>query len=106
SIRECEVITTGYQAGFGRARGGVANIVTRSGTDTVDARAFWFARNDRLDSSNIPRPDPVPANYVAGPPKLERYQWGGTAGGPIVRDTAFFFGSFEKLNETRGVNFD
>src|SRR5204863_4897797 len=97
SIKEFEVITTGYQAEFGRAQGGVANIVTRSGTDTVDSRAFWFARNNRFDSSNIPA-------STAKPPKLERYQWGGTGGGPIVKDKAFFFGSFEKLNETRGVN--
>src|SRR5207248_1977730 len=107
SIKEFEVISTGYEAEFGRAQGGIANIVTRSGTDNVDGRAFWFARNNRFDSSNIPAPSPVPTNYVAPkPPKLERYQWGGTLGGPIVRDKAFFFGSFEKLNETRGVNFD
>src|SRR5581483_5212584 len=107
SIKEFEVISTGYEAEFGRAQGGIANIVTRSGTDNVDGRAFWFVRNNGLDSSNIPTPDPVPANYVAPEaPKLQRYQWGGTLGGPIVRDRAFFFGSFEKLNETRGVNFD
>ena len=107
SIKEFEVITTGYEAEFGRAQGGVANIVTRSGTDNIDGRAFWFVRNDKLDSNNIPPPSPVPANYVTPePPKLARYQWGGTLGGPIVKDKAFFFGSFEKLNETRGVNFD
>lgn len=107
SIKEFEVITTGYQAEFGRAQGGVANIVTRSGTGNLDGRAFWFARNNRFDASNIPPPSPVPSGYVAPkPPKLERYQWGATLGGPIVKDKAFFFGSFEKLNETRGVNFD
>ena len=107
SIKEFEVITTGYAAEFGRAQGGVANIVTRSGTDALAGRAFWFTRNDALDSNNIPPPSPLPANYVAPqPPQLERYQWGGTAGGPIVKNKAFFFGSFEKLDETRGVNFD
>jgi len=107
SIKEFEVITTGYEAEFGRAQGGVANIVTRSGTNDVNGRAFWFTRNDKLDANNIPAPDPLPANYVAPePPQLERYQWGGTLGGPIVRDKAFFFGSFEKMNETRGVNID
>src|SRR5207247_10655034 len=102
AIKEFEGITTGYEAEFGRAHGGVANIITRSGTDNVDGRAFWFARNDRFDSSNIPAPGASPPK----PPKLERYQWGGTLGGPIVMDRAFFFGSFEKLNEVRGVNFD
>jgi outer membrane receptor protein involved in Fe transport len=107
SIKEFEVITTGYAAEFGRAQGGVANIVTRSGTNVPAGRAFWFTRNDALDSNNIPPPSPLPAGYVApDPPALERYQWGGTAGGPVVKDQAFFFGSIEKLNETRGVNFD
>jgi hypothetical protein len=107
SIKEFEVITTGYEAEFGRAQGGVANIVTRSGGDEWAGRGFLFARNDRFDATNIPPPAPLPSGYVKPkPPALERYQWGGTAGGPIVKDKAFFFGSFEKLNETRGVNID
>jgi outer membrane receptor protein involved in Fe transport len=107
SIKEFEVITTGYEAEFGRAQGGVANIVTRSGSDQLTGRGFLFARNDRFDASNIPDPSPVPTGYVRPkPPTLQRYQWGGTAGGPIAPDRAFFFGSFEKLNETRGINID
>lgn len=107
SIKEFEVITTGYEAEFGRAQGGVANVITRSGTNNFDGRGFWFVRNDSLDSSNIPTPANPPAGYTQPPPpKLERYQWGAAAGGPIKKDKAFFFGSFEKLNETRGVNID
>ena len=97
SIQEFEVMTTGYEAEFGRAQGGVANIITRSGTNDLNGRAFWFVRNDRLDASNVPDQEP---------PALNRDQWGGTLGGPIVRDRAFFFGSFEKLDEQRGVNID
>src|SRR4051812_24068375 len=107
AIKEFEVITTGYEAEFGRAQGGVAHIVTRSGTNSLAGRGFWFTRNDSLDASNIPDPSPVPAGFVKPePPKLDRQQWGGTLGGPIARNKAFFFGSFEQLNETRGVNFD
>jgi outer membrane receptor protein involved in Fe transport len=95
SVREFEVVTTGYEAEFGRAQGGVVNIITRSGTNDLNGRGFWFRRDDALDASNVPNQDP---------PKLSRNQWGGTAGGPIVRDRAFFFGSFERLDETRGVN--
>jgi len=97
SIREFEVITTGYEAEFGRAQGGVVNIVTRSGGNEWHASAFTFARNDSLDSSNVPNQDP---------PKLERYQWGGTVSGPLKRDKAYLLGSFEVLDETRGVNID
>jgi outer membrane receptor protein involved in Fe transport len=97
SIQEFEVITTGYEAQYGRAQGGVTNIVTRSGSNDWKASAFLFGRNDSLDSSNVDAQEA---------PKLERYQWGGTLGGPLRRDKAFFFGAFEKLDETRGVNID
>lgn len=95
SIQEFEVITTGYEAQFGRAQGGVANIVTRSGSNAFEGSAFLFGRNDSLDSSNVPDQDV---------PKLTRYQYGASLGGPIRKDKAFFFGTFELLDETRGVN--
>jgi outer membrane receptor protein involved in Fe transport len=95
SIQEFEVITTGYEAEFGRAQGGVVNVVTRSGTNRFDGRGFWFRRDDALDASNVPDQDV---------PKLARDQWGATLGGPIRRDRAYFFGSFERLDEERGVN--
>src|SRR6266446_504369 len=94
SVREFEVITTGYEAEFGRAQGGVANIVTRSGGNQWQGSAFTFARDDALDRSNVPGQKP---------PKLERYQWGGTLSGPLKRDKAYVLGSFEVLDETRGV---
>ena len=97
SIREFEVITTGYEAEFGRAQGGVVNIATRSGTNALDGRAFWFRRDDAFDSSNVEGQEP---------PALGRNQWGGTLGGPVKRNKAFFFGSFERLDENRAVNID
>ena len=75
--REFEVVTTGYEAEFGRAQGGVANIITRSGTNNIDGRAFWFDRNDKFDSNNIPAPSPHRAAIPnQKPPKLDRKQWG------------------------------
>jgi outer membrane receptor protein involved in Fe transport len=97
SIQEFEVITTGYEAQYGKAQGGVTNIITRSGSNDWRASAFLFGRNDSLDSSNVPDQEA---------PELSRYQWGGTLGGPIRRDKVFLFGAFEKLDETRGVNLD
>jgi outer membrane receptor protein involved in Fe transport len=97
SIKEFEVVTTGYEAQYGRAQGGVTNIITRSGANDLQASAFVFGRDDALDSSNV---DGQAA------PTLQRYQWGASLGGPIKRDKAFFFGTFEVLNEDRGVNID
>lgn len=107
AIGEFEVITTGYDAAFGRALGGVANIVTRSGTNAPAGRAFAFARDDALDASNVPgAAASLPGGDASQPPTLRRVQWGATFGGPLRRDRAFVFGSFERLRERRGANFD
>ena len=90
SIKEFEVVTTGYEAQYGRAQGGVTNIITRSGANELQGSAFVFGRDDSLDSSNVEGQDA---------PTLRRYQWGASLGGPIKRDKAFFFGTFEVLNE-------
>src|SRR5690606_37062767 len=74
SIQEFEVITTGYQAEFGRAQGGVVNIITRSGSNRFSGSGFLFARDDGLDSSNV-KSQPTP--------ELSRQQWGGSIGGPL-----------------------
>ncbi len=97
SIQEFQVITTGYEAEFGKAQGGVVNVITRSGTNDWQSSAFYFLRDDSFDSSNVPGQDV---------PKLERDQWGASAGGPIRRDKTFFFASAEKLDEARGRNVD
>ncbi len=97
SIQEFQVITTGYEAEFGKAQGGVVNVITRSGTNAWKGSAFYFLRDDSFDSSNVPDQEV---------PKLERDQWGLSAGGPIAKDRAFFFASAEKLDEARGRNID
>ncbi|MEM7349511.1 MAG: TonB-dependent receptor, partial [Acidobacteriota bacterium] len=97
SIQEFQVITTGYEAEFGKAQGGVVNVITRSGTNDWQGSAFYFLRDDSFDSSN------VDGQEVA---KLERDQWGASVGGPIVRDKTFFFASAEVIDEARGRNID
>jgi len=68
SIQEFEVITTGYQAEFGRAQGGVINIVSRSGTNRSSGSAFLFIRDDSLDSSNVEEHDCQSAQISATAP--------------------------------------
>lgn len=93
AIQEFEVIEAGYKAEFGRGSGGVVNVITKSGTNNFHGSGFLFHRNDKLDASNVPN---------QGPPKLKRYNFGGTFGGPIVKDKSWFYGSLEKMQETRG----
>jgi outer membrane receptor protein involved in Fe transport len=96
-IEEFKVELGGYRAEFGRASGAVANVITKSGTNEIQGRGFYFLRDDALDSSNI---------EGQPPPELNRHELGGTLGGPLLRDKTWFFGAYQYLNETRGTNFD
>ena len=95
SIQEFEVITTGYEAEFGRAQGGIVNVITRSGTNELKGSAFYFVRDDSWDSSNVDGQEV---------PELERDQYGASLGGDFVQDKSYFFLSTEFLDEQRGRN--
>ncbi|MFL6253451.1 MAG: TonB-dependent receptor domain-containing protein, partial [Pyrinomonadaceae bacterium] len=86
-IREFEVITAGGIAEFGRAAGGVVNIVTRSGTNDFKGRVYGFLRNQRLDARNPLSPSKEPFTQA---------QYGASFGGPLKRDRSFFFSNFER----------
>ena len=86
-IREFEVITSGGIAEFGRASGGVVNIVTQSGTNNYRGRVYGFLRNQRLDARNTLSPTKDPFTQA---------QYGASFGGPLRRDRTFFFSNFEQ----------
>jgi hypothetical protein len=86
-IREFEVITSGGIAEFGRASGGVINIITQSGTNRFGGRVYGFLRNQRFDARNPLSPTKDP---------LTQAQYGATFGGPLRRDRTFFFSNFEQ----------
>jgi hypothetical protein len=86
-IDQFQVVTSGGIAEFGRASGGVVNILTRSGTNDWRGNFYGFARNQRFDARN-----------PLAPTKdlLTQAQYGGTAGGPLRRERTFFFTNFEQ----------
>ncbi len=90
AIQEFQISRNSFSAEFGRARGGVINIVSKSGTNAFHGSGFFFFRNNALDARN--------AFARLEDPPFKRYEYGGTLGGPIVRDRTFFFGSFERLD--------
>jgi outer membrane receptor protein involved in Fe transport len=96
AIQEFEVIAAGYKAEFGRGSGGVVNVITKSGANTVRGSSFFFVRHDGLDASNV---------EGAGPPDLARYNSGATAGGPVTRNRSWYFGSVEQVFERREAIF-
>jgi hypothetical protein len=91
AIGEFSVLTSNYSAEYGKTSGGVINAVTRSGTNQFHGSAYSFFRNSALDARN----------YFDGPtpPPFSRYQYGGSAGGPIWKNHTFFFGDFEAIRQ-------
>jgi len=98
SIMEFQVVTGGYKAEFGHASGGIINVVTRSGTNDWHGGVSVFFRNSVFDSNNIP-------GATSGAPFLNRWDPDVYFGGPIVKDKVFFFGSVERIQESRDLNF-
>ena len=96
TVQEFSVQTHGYSAEFGRAAGGVISAVTKSGTNTLRGSVFEFHRNSDFDAKNYFDVGDEPAEFL-------RNQFGATAGGPIVKNRLFFFGSYEGLREDLGT---
>jgi hypothetical protein len=94
TIREFRVETNAYSAEFGRNAGGQINVLTKSGTNRYSGSAYEFHRNDALDARNY--------FDSLGKPDFTRNQFGGSAGGPIAADRAFFFVGYEALVERLG----
>src|SRR5437016_9638372 len=87
AVQEFQIITNGYAAEYGRASGGVVNIVTRSGTDDFHGTAFGYLRNRKIQAVN-------PFSTVKDP-AYTRVQSGLTLSGPLKKDKTFYFFSFE-----------
>jgi hypothetical protein len=88
AVREFRVLTGTYSAEYGRQAGGQVIVSTKSGTNEFHGTAFEFLRNDDLDARNF---------FTQKKPELKRHQFGGTFGGPVRRDKAFFFVSYGGL---------
>ena len=99
TIQEFIVQTSLYDASQGRNAGGNVEAVTKSGGNDFHGNAYYFLRNSALNANDFflnsaGRPRPV----------LNRHQFGGTLGGPILRDRLFFFGSYQGTRERNGAS--
>ena len=95
AVQEFKIQTQQYKAEYGRSSGGVLTVVTKTGTNDFDGSVYGFFRDDGLAEK-------TETEKLAGAEKqkLEREQWGGSIGGPIVRDRAHFFATYEKTDRT------
>lgn len=88
AVQEFQVVSDSYSAEFGRAVGGVVNIVTKGGSNNYNGSLFFFDRNDKTSARDV---------FVPFKPPYSQYQFGATIGGPVKKDKIFFFSSFERL---------
>ncbi|HKS30648.1 MAG TPA: TonB-dependent receptor [Pyrinomonadaceae bacterium] len=100
AVREFQVNTSNYSAEYGRAAGGVINTVSKSGTNDFRGQLFYYIRDNKWGARNPSATIPVLVGTTfvntAIKPQDRRQQFGGAIGGPIVRDKAFFFFTYDQ----------
>ncbi|MBM3757538.1 MAG: hypothetical protein FJW38_26600 [Acidobacteria bacterium] len=97
SVQEVNISTSNFNAEFGRAGGAVLNVVTRGGTNEFHGSVFEFNRVAALRARNF-------FNFVPqAKPALTRNQFGGTFGGPVVKNRTFFFGSYQGTKQRQAT---
>jgi hypothetical protein len=96
ALQEMKVQTSLYSAEYGRTAGGVINFVTKSGTNQFHGSVFEFLRNEKLDARNF---------FAAVKPAYKQNQFGGSMGGPVVKNKLFFFGDYEGFRMHQGQTY-
>jgi hypothetical protein len=86
AVQEFNLQSSNFTAEYGNAGGGIVNIVTRSGTNQIHGTLFEFLRNGKLNARNF---------FADRQDTLKRNQFGGSVGGPILKDKLFYFGTYQ-----------
>jgi hypothetical protein len=94
SIQEFRLLTSTFDPEYGNFSGAVINVITKSGTNQFHGSAFEFLRNTDLDAKTY-------FNSTRG--TLIRNQFGGSAGGPVIRNHLFFFGDYQGTRQIEGL---
>ena len=97
AIREFEMLTSTYDAAFGRSAGAQVNVVLKSGSNRLHGSVYEFHRNGALDAKNFFAPASEPD------PTYKRNQFGFSVGGPIRKDKTFFFADYEGTRSREGI---
>jgi outer membrane receptor protein involved in Fe transport len=92
AIQEFKVSTSTYKAEYGLATGGVLAVVTKSGTNQLHGSGLLFFRDAAITAKEF---------FQTTKPDYRRYQYGGTIGGPIIKDKTHYFFAYEGTNENQ-----
>jgi Carboxypeptidase regulatory-like domain/TonB dependent receptor-like, beta-barrel len=97
TVQEFKVNNSTFSAEYGRNSGSIVNIATRNGTNDLHGEVFEYYRNNAMDARNFFNTSPNPQA------QFNRNNFGAAAGGPIKKDRAFFFASYEGLRQRQGI---
>src|SRR5262245_36995059 len=99
AVQEFNVLTNSFPAKYGRSGGGLTTVVTKSGTNNIHGAGWEFLRNDNLDANDF-----FSNRSGAKLPEFKQNQFGVAAGGPIIKNKTFVFGSYEGFRQITGGN--
>jgi hypothetical protein len=103
AVTETKVALQNYDAEFGKAVAGVVTAQTKSGSNDIHGSGFWFRRTDALqarDPFTQSMPDPVTHRFL---PSSRWQQFGGSVGGPVIKNKLFFFGDYQATRQSSGI---
>jgi hypothetical protein len=98
SVQEFRVVNNSFGAEYGRAMGGIVNIVTKSGTNDLHGSIYEYFQNSATDARSLLQPAPLPHD-------LRQNQFGATLGGPIAKNKTFFFVNYEGKRRAESPNY-
>jgi hypothetical protein len=101
AVQEFRIQTQQYKAEYGRSTGGVLTVITKTGTNDLGGTVYGFFRNKGLNSETTRERD-----SNSGKQAYDRKQYGLSIGGPLVRDRAHFFGTYDKTDRETGFALD
>ncbi|MCU1271363.1 MAG: Cna B-type protein [Acidobacteriaceae bacterium] len=105
AITETKITTADYDAEFGKAVAGLVTVQTKSGTNALHGGAFWFRRTDATEAHDPFHQFRTPGTTGKIMPQDRWNQFGGTIGGPIIKDKLFFFGDYQGTRQASGSSY-
>lgn len=99
SIQEFSLLTNNYNAEFGAGSGGQFNTITKGGTNEFHGSGFYYVQSERFNAASTTEEEllrtPIAAGGITRKPLFRDHRYGGTIGGPILKNKLFFFGAYE-----------
>ncbi len=104
TVQEFRIDNSTFSAEYGRNSGSIINIATRNGTNQYHGEAFEYHRDNALDARNFFNPTKLSSGASNPQSPFVRNSFGADAGGPILKDKAFFYASYEGLRQRQGLS--